>query len=54
MNFCPEEYDVGASSSTCKWRKTQYPSVHFEMILNFKDGISRKYLGNILIKEFLK
>jgi hypothetical protein len=51
--FFPEEYDAGASSSTCKWRTTQRPSTHFEVILNFKDGISYKYLENIVIKEVL-
>jgi hypothetical protein len=50
MNICLEEYVARASSSTCKWRTTQHPSMHFEVILNFKDGVSYKYLERIVIK----
>jgi hypothetical protein len=52
--FCPEAYDVGALSSKHKWKITQHPSMNFEVFLNFKVGISIKYLENIVIKEHLK
>jgi hypothetical protein len=40
MNFFPKEYDVGAFSTKCKRKTTQHSSVHFEVIFEFKKGIS--------------
>jgi hypothetical protein len=41
MIFFPE-YDAGASSSKHTWKTSQHPSVPFEIILNYKVGVSCK------------
>jgi hypothetical protein len=47
MNFCPEEYDAGASSSKREWKTTQHTSMHFEVIFEFKKVISRNILKRL-------
>jgi hypothetical protein len=42
MIFFPEEYDAGALSPKHTWKTTQRPNMPFEIILNFKVGVSCK------------
>jgi hypothetical protein len=50
---CLYPYDAGASSTKCKWKKTQHPSTHFEVTLNLRGHVMQIF-ENIVIKEHLK